>query len=55
MELKRLFWDKNYFWYLNLHLDDNQQLSKLSTKFNIEPLSKAETNDVDEYSDLCLS
>lgn len=55
MELKRLFWDKNYCWYLNLHVDDTQQLSKITSKFNIEPLSKAETNDVDEYSDLCLS
>lgn len=54
-ELKTLFWDKNYYWYLNLTTDENYQLQKAASRYKIEAMAKAEINDVDEYCDLCLA
>lgn len=63
-EMKRLYWDKNYNWIMvGMRSVDPKKLShkqvkprKRERKFSEEEIiTKAEINDVDEYSDCCLA
>lgn len=53
-DLKRLYWDMNYAWFINFTEDDNRTAIQACNLYGAAPLSKAEVNDVDEYSDMCL-
>lgn len=53
-DLKTLYWDVNFAWHVNFTEDDHKASMKTSEEYRCNPLSKAEINDVDEYSDMCL-
>lgn len=53
-EIKTLYWDKNYAWLMSLRLQDTSLIKTQLAKYHVEPLTKAETNNVDEYCDQCL-
>jgi len=54
-EVKSLFWDKNYYWCVHLTAGSAREVSGECEKYKIQPLTKAELHDVDEYSDMCLA
>lgn len=54
VDLKRLFWDKVFAWYVQVFCEPSAA-RKLLAEFGAQTLDKATLNDVDEYSDRCLA